>query len=604
MRFQAQNARIHWLVTAKLWIYIIDWNHLALINGTHTLIDFKERKRPEKSCHFTGFDIVPVHPNLKDLDQDLDKRVDWVYGNFLSAPLPFTDESFDFVHIKGIARGVPEDKEAARILRTGGALEVIEEDIMFPQVKPLRPPNRQQRAKMFRSSEDTVVAPELSWPGSSPPYAESRLEGSSTHNRSQSSSTAIHVPTAGRGVTRPTLKSMSSLHSPFNPRPPNSTTSNNSNSSGQSSSCDHVSTSLPMPWSKAPHITIPDSRAFLHTTVLPIASEADEHAQLERLFEKVFERRFINMTPTSLVPNLLNIHFKRSTASPYVIRYMPPQRKKLKEKHSSRKTSEVVVPDSINCGVGRESITKGSDKASLDTISIPPTIRGKTPADLLNSTVRSFYGAQEFAEVRNATCHGVKESSDEPAMLNELIDESPIDYVSKACRVKDLLATQMGVALHLHRSLRGILACKEAMWEELMLSRGWKSADFDNPRKANAIQQARVDFDALMERYRTAAQRRISLDDAIERGLGWKPPARDSDKFANIHRELFAEVDPAYHTGVDNNYDDSSSASSGDEGVGSDTDCIGKFDSDDEMITGRPFRRIRIFCAFKAEARA
>lgn len=53
-------------------------------------------------------------------------------------PLPFPDSHFDYVHIRRIARGVPEDKwpdlleEVSRVLEPNGAVEFLEEDLIFP----------------------------------------------------------------------------------------------------------------------------------------------------------------------------------------------------------------------------------------------------------------------------------------------------------------------------------------------------------------------------------------------------------------------------------------------------------------------------------------
>ncbi|KAI0031080.1 hypothetical protein K488DRAFT_52878, partial [Vararia minispora EC-137] len=75
-------------------------------------------------------DLVPLHPDLSHLrSNDLQSRITWLQANCLEG-LPFPNEEFDFVHVKRIARGVPEDKwdflleEIARVMKPGGALEV------------------------------------------------------------------------------------------------------------------------------------------------------------------------------------------------------------------------------------------------------------------------------------------------------------------------------------------------------------------------------------------------------------------------------------------------------------------------------------------------
>lgn len=93
--------------------------------------------REWKTTEFVGLDIVPIQPPLEELgDIDLEHRVSWVIANFLE-PLPFPDASFDYVHIRFILQGVPEDKwvdifsEARRILAPGGVLEVVEGNYSF-----------------------------------------------------------------------------------------------------------------------------------------------------------------------------------------------------------------------------------------------------------------------------------------------------------------------------------------------------------------------------------------------------------------------------------------------------------------------------------------
>ncbi|EJD45643.1 hypothetical protein AURDEDRAFT_113983 [Auricularia subglabra TFB-10046 SS5] len=90
-----------------------------------------------KESRFVGLDIVPLQPDLHLLGSDIAPRVKWVQANFLER-LPFDDEEFDFVHVRRIARGVPETKwdylleEITRVLKKGGAFEIVEEDLIFP----------------------------------------------------------------------------------------------------------------------------------------------------------------------------------------------------------------------------------------------------------------------------------------------------------------------------------------------------------------------------------------------------------------------------------------------------------------------------------------
>lgn len=129
----------------------------AAMRGKNTMRDYPEGARPRraldlgcgrgvwcldvakswKTTEFVGLDIVPIQPPLEQLgDEDLEQRVSWVVANFLD-PLPFPDASFDYVHVRFILQGVPEDKwadifsEARRVLAPGGVLEVMEGNHVF-----------------------------------------------------------------------------------------------------------------------------------------------------------------------------------------------------------------------------------------------------------------------------------------------------------------------------------------------------------------------------------------------------------------------------------------------------------------------------------------
>lgn len=111
--------------------------------------------RQWKDTQFVGLDIVPLHPDLHQVgSNDLASRITWTQANFLEG-LPFPNDEFDFVHIKRISLGVPEDKwdalfdEISRVMKPGGALEIVEEDLFFPG-KPVHPPE-----------DDTADAPSL-----------------------------------------------------------------------------------------------------------------------------------------------------------------------------------------------------------------------------------------------------------------------------------------------------------------------------------------------------------------------------------------------------------------------------------------------------------
>ncbi|KAF9512047.1 hypothetical protein BS47DRAFT_1115948 [Hydnum rufescens UP504] len=96
------------------------------------------------AARIVGLDQDPIFPDLETLEQHDDNpsssmysKIQFVQADFL-AGLPFQDCEFDFVHVKGIAAGIPEDKwpflfsEIHRVLRPSGVLEMIEDNLHWP----------------------------------------------------------------------------------------------------------------------------------------------------------------------------------------------------------------------------------------------------------------------------------------------------------------------------------------------------------------------------------------------------------------------------------------------------------------------------------------
>ncbi|CAK5264502.1 unnamed protein product [Mycena citricolor] len=109
--------------------------------GTGSWIIDAAKEWPE--CEFVGFDLVDVQIPLQLLSSEYEsiaERITWVHGNFLTNKLPFEEDEFDLIHVHGIALGVPESKwgnlleEINRVLRPGGVIELVEEDIIFPRL--------------------------------------------------------------------------------------------------------------------------------------------------------------------------------------------------------------------------------------------------------------------------------------------------------------------------------------------------------------------------------------------------------------------------------------------------------------------------------------
>ncbi|KAI0094360.1 hypothetical protein BDY19DRAFT_912415 [Irpex rosettiformis] len=122
---------------------------------------------------FVGYDLVNIQIPLVAVEKSIANRIQWVHGNFLRQKLPFEDDEFDYVHIHGIALGVPENKwhnlfeEIHRVLRPGGTVECIEEDATFPVLPrwftaPLHAP-RKRRLSVSEAQTEVILPQPMSF---------------------------------------------------------------------------------------------------------------------------------------------------------------------------------------------------------------------------------------------------------------------------------------------------------------------------------------------------------------------------------------------------------------------------------------------------------
>ncbi|KAG8857342.1 hypothetical protein FRB96_005829 [Tulasnella sp. 330] len=273
-------------------------------------------------------DLTPVHhgagPGTTLGHLKLKQRIKWVHGNFLE-PLPFPSGYFDYVRMRRVARGIPEDKwsefftEVNRVLRIGGVIEVNESNINFPggafpsltvgndqaNSSPSTSRNRRKadrpafvgclKAARPKGVNDDMY--ESSSPGSPPlismasAYAPLRDTGPSTffHNG------------YGHGYIPPS----SSLRSP--PR-----------GSGRPSSADPPRPSLME--SKLPSTT------GLSVAPTAIFDDPRDHTILESIYLSLHESRFINLQPLFIIPEYLGSVFGQVKSHPLSM-FLAPDRK-------------------------------------------------------------------------------------------------------------------------------------------------------------------------------------------------------------------------------------------------------------------------------------
>ncbi|KAL0950403.1 hypothetical protein HGRIS_010361 [Hohenbuehelia grisea] len=93
----------------------------------------------------TGFDLVDiVDGRWRDQqNQGTAPNIRFIRGNFLDFRLPFPDKTFDLVRMANLTLCIPFTKwtqvltEVRRIMTIGGRLEVVDDQMIFPYVKPV-----------------------------------------------------------------------------------------------------------------------------------------------------------------------------------------------------------------------------------------------------------------------------------------------------------------------------------------------------------------------------------------------------------------------------------------------------------------------------------
>ncbi|KZT36545.1 hypothetical protein SISSUDRAFT_1049678 [Sistotremastrum suecicum HHB10207 ss-3] len=390
------------------------------------------------SCEFVGFDLVPTQPKLEHLPKDLASRIRWVQGNFLTGKLPFEDDFFDHVHVRSIATAVPENlwdklfSEINRVLRPGGAFEMIEEDILFPIIAPIPEPDLE-----------------------SPP-----LNSTQSPKASTSSWTS----------------------------PPSPTTS---------------------------------AKPFLDPKNHP-------HRLLENLYYGLFQTRFINLQPTSIIPSYVNTYFQQVVHSPALnipLPPRPPRRDRIKRVVHRPQPDPPPLPTIPSAStIPPPSLPSSKPFPSLSGFPPPPPIPVSDTSTYGTRSVRSNSASTANSADTDNTGH--PQSAFSPSNSANTSQSSswsqshsrsgsgprPFESLSQATlplkpdfitpRTKPLLPTFTTVpatpaqsslfpiqkliddlqenpyafAYHLQKTYVTILAAKEAMWDELQLQLARSSA--------------------------------------------------------------------------------------------------------------------------------
>ncbi|KIL63270.1 hypothetical protein M378DRAFT_80013 [Amanita muscaria Koide BX008] len=519
----------------------------------------------------SGLDIVPLQPDLSLVGSpDLKARITWIHANLR---LPFPDGEFDYVHVKRIALGVPEDKwdslleEITRVMKPGGAFELIEEDLFFP-------------GKLFDSDNDSETEGDETRPGSHMPSfgeAEAQLGGLQTnHSRPESP-----VPMRETTIMETEMEGDEEVRDYEVVRlPPNSTPgrppfyTKTSQDSGQHSytrpSMAKRSTSTlsllstkngtsPMKLSDlngTHHIPMPQTIAedpplgptpsgpppsLLKTTPRTPDNPRD-HWLLERIYSEMLSSRFINIHPLSLLTNSLSLYFRDLRTLPAIQFTFPPlpprkfrvfgvseERKKPEEKR--KKKVEYQSSDGETCGYETETAERSK------ILSMQSLIQHESRYVSLDETQTSAFSPSARVE------------------FPDLSKDMKMSAIKRGSRLPNAQLHLDLNTLNFHLALRTeeVMACSESMWEwvtdekdKIALSSSGKNQPAKSRTSLSSnetgrsrdnfrdriVDMTREDFDELLSNFKFDMQDKFSLGYAMTERFNWSislcqsPPER------------------------------------------------------------------------------
>ncbi|KAF9486316.1 hypothetical protein BDN70DRAFT_902479 [Pholiota conissans] len=443
-------------------IEAIDNRMAQFLRGSISFVSFDEfpTRVLDLGCG-VGFDLVDIQIPLHVLHPSISSRIEWKHGNFLTTKLPFPDDEFDHVHIQSIAMGVPENKwgtlfeEICRILRPGGSVEVIEDDIVFPTL-----PRWFTQALRARSMRPAAIR-------NYPDGASYPRPSSSTH--SSPSTARLETP---------------------------------------------------------PH----------------------DHALLESLFISIYENPNGHV---AVLPIYLTTYFRQVALGPIVkfpmpplppVQPLPPQIMStyiIPDPASDilSPRASTIVPSNTSRGPSLSfSSTMSTATASTtdSNFSLGPPPRARTTSAPLsyndNSSMSSFELSEQgdLKEVVDITTLPLKHRFMVDNSATQSDTDLPPGSLFPLARLEKL--NDRSLAMQLYRAYQGVLACREAMWEELkdrirnrkdeLLPFGW-----EDDEELEEL-QSRKKFEKLIDRYRSDMEARVSFWCSLET-IGWPLPAKE-----------------------------------------------------------------------------
>ncbi|KAF8514025.1 hypothetical protein JB92DRAFT_166214 [Gautieria morchelliformis] len=208
----------------------------------------------------------------------------------------------------------------------------------------------------------------------------------------------------------------------------------------------------------------PDA-ASITTQILPTSLPEHDHAILEALFYRLFERRFINLRPTALIMNTLNMHMQHAGGSPLINFPLPPA--PLQDDHSAHMRGSSDVSS-------RSTTPRMLDQCPVENL----TSRSSTPVPDKRGAAEDWQTDGTASSPRRSTMGSSKSTPATSVVEYEhtgkngdrsIADERPIAFFSDAeltsasrkevlevLPQERLVVTSGTMGLNLHRSWQGI----------------------------------------------------------------------------------------------------------------------------------------------------
>ncbi|KAK0487502.1 hypothetical protein IW261DRAFT_1653946, partial [Armillaria novae-zelandiae] len=553
-----------------------------------------ECARTWRNCHFVGInviaglDCVPLHPDLLQVgSSDLAHRITWTQSNFLDC-LPFPNEEFDFVHIKRIALGVPEDKwdhlfeEIVRVMKPGAAFEMIEEDLFFPgcildgdedrdsdfEVGSPLSTNSSPSLLPTGSTSGTsnysapVTPPSMTLPLPLLPMSntaiieddEDEMALNTIRYRSEPRKSPLPPTPSPPASSLQSSKLAPNTVKPLPPLPPHKATrmstapSTFKTTANQHQTPRHSDEMLPTRSpiifgagrSKRPSTSsgIAGRRSpgtagispFLTRSLPKEPPNPRNHTLLETIYKETQASRFINLSPLSMLPNALGLHFKVDVRSQPPIRFaFPPlQPKQAPQDSDSDSDPDEEARNAINPYpaqrlhlVSRTSTESSQEDRWVSAQSL--LLKTSAYVSLDDSRLAGFSPRASSAATKSPSSKTIPLSDDIVAVTSaaRLLQGNALPNSNLNIDVQ---------ALNLNLALRAaeILGCSEEMWECVLQYQREARRTRKDAASKNVLKMRSKSVDTARHRH----NKRSSMN-------GWSEPEDPVTQLEDLTREEF-----------------------------------------------------------------